>query len=74
MIDFWLQRNYNKNMKKIWVNKTDKFNKAEEFDKRYYLSLPSEKRLETVQFLREIYHNIKNENRKRLRRVIKVIQ
>ena len=65
-------------MKKIWVNKVDSFDAAQEYDDDYYLSMSSKKRLETVQFLREIYFKMKkgldNEDRKRLRRVIKIIE
>lgn len=65
-------------MKKIWVNKVDSFDAAQEFDDDYYLSMSSKERLETVQFLREIYFKMKkgldNDDRKRLRRVIKIIE
>ena len=64
-------------MKKFWVHKADSFKEAEDFDREYYLAMPGEERLETVQFLREAYYKIKgvkNESRKGLRRVIKVIQ
>lgn len=65
-------------MKKIWVNKVASFDAAQEFDDDYYLSMSSKERLETVQFLREIYFKMKkgldNEDRKRLRRVIKIIE
>ena len=65
-------------MKKVWVNKTDSFSKAEEFDGYYYLRMTATKRLETVQLLRESFFKIKkrvkDENREGLRRVIKVIQ
>ncbi|MFH1593374.1 MAG: hypothetical protein ABID09_01590 [Candidatus Omnitrophota bacterium] len=64
-------------MKKIWVNKAKSFKEAERFDNSYYLSMSRTERLETMQFLREIYYKIKglkNEGRKGLRRVIKIIQ
>lgn len=65
-------------MKKIWVHKTNSFKSAEEFDEEYYFNMNSTQRLETMQFLREIYFkfnkNRKNEDRKGLRRAIKVIQ
>jgi len=63
-------------MKKIWVNKAKSFKEAEEFDRKYYLAMSRIERLETMQFLREIYYKIKGskgEGRKRLRRVIRVI-
>ena len=62
----------------IWVNKSDSFDAANEFDDDYYLSMSREERLETLQFLREIYLKIKkgseDESRKGLRRVIKIIE
>ena len=65
-------------MKKIWVNKIDTFEAAERFDESYYLSMSKTERLETVQFLRELYFKIKNsetnESRKRLRRVVKILR
>ena len=65
-------------MKKIWLNRVDTFEAAEKFDESYYLSMGRIGRLETMQFLREIYPKInddgKNESRKRLRRVAKIIQ
>ena len=65
-------------MKKIWVNKVDTYEAAREFDDEYYLSMSSKERLETVQFLREIYFKMKkgldDEDRKRLRRTIKIIE
>lgn len=61
-------------MKKIWVNKAQTFEEADRFNKRYYSEMTVIERLETMQFLKEIYYRIKNESRKGLRRVIKVIQ
>ena len=65
-------------MKKIWVNKVSSFTDAEKFDDDYYLAMSSSERLDTVQFLREMHSKLKkglrNESRKGLRRVIKVIQ
>lgn len=65
-------------MKKIWANIVDSFEEAERFDENYYLKMPRSKRLETVQFLREkdfkIKSGLKGESRKRLRRVIKILQ
>ncbi len=60
------------------MNKTDSFKKAEKFDENYYLTMLERERLETMQFLREIYRKIKrrlkNESREGLRRVIRIIQ
>jgi len=64
--------------KKIWINKSDSHEAAQEFDFEYYLSMSSSERLETVQFLREEFYKVKkgskHESRERLRRDIKVIQ
>lgn len=35
--------------KKIWINKSDSHEEAQEFDVEYYLSMSSKERLETVQ-------------------------
>jgi len=62
-------------MKKIWINKANSFKSAEKFDEYYYLNMSEAERLETMQYLREIFYKIKkNENRKRLRRTVKIIQ
>ena len=64
-------------MKKIWINKTNSFKEAEQFDENYYLSMSREQRLEIVQFLREQYFKIRSrqsESRKGLRRFIRVIK
>jgi len=62
--------------KKIWINRAKSFKAAQDFDVEYYLSMNSQDRLETVQYLREIYYKmkkgLKDEGRKRLRRVIKI--
>lgn len=74
--------------KRVWVNKTDSFQKAEEFDEKYDLSRSPEERLSDVQFLREEYLKMspapqggarvkkgpRNESRKGLRRVLKIIK
>jgi hypothetical protein len=64
--------------KKIWINRAKSFKAAQDFDVEYYLSMNSQERLETVQYLREIYYKMKkglrDEGRKGLRRVIKIIE
>ena len=61
-------------MERIWVNKVESFDAAERFEKKYYKSLSTTERLETVQFLRETYFKssgkVLGENGKRLRRVL----
>ncbi|MCG2726051.1 MAG: hypothetical protein L6420_07325 [Elusimicrobia bacterium] len=60
---------------KIWVNKAKSFEEAERFNDEYYLNMAPEERLSIMQFCREQYHvKIKHENRKRFRRVVRIIQ
>ncbi|MDP2911205.1 MAG: hypothetical protein Q8N76_02595 [Candidatus Omnitrophota bacterium] len=65
-------------MHKIWINKASSFKEAEEFDLKYYHNMSSSKRLDIVQSLRDSYFKIngisKDECKKRLRRIIKVIK
>ncbi len=67
-------------MKEVWIHKANSFREADEFERDYYRAMSAEERLETMQFLREIYHKIEgtaksgNESRKGLRRVITVVQ
>lgn len=64
-------------MKKIWQQKHTSFKEAKEFDDIYYMSESPEERLSDIQFCREQYFKMKgiaNEGRKRLRRVIRIIQ
>ena len=63
-------------MKKIWINKASSFKEAAEFDSVYYSKMSKSERIGTMQFLREVYNKLRisrNENGKRLRRVIKII-
>lgn len=63
---------------KIWLNKTNSFEEAREFDNAYYLDLSSAERIETVQIIREAHFRstgiFSHENGKRLRRVFRVIK
>jgi hypothetical protein len=64
-------------MKKIWVRKTESYREAGSFDLEYYLNMTPQKRIETMQYLREIYYRIKGKDEKSregLQRVIKVIK
>lgn len=60
------------------MHRAKSFEEADAFDKRYYRQMSPEKRLEAVQFLREMAARFqrrqKRANRKRLRRVITIIQ
>ena len=65
-------------MKKIYVNKAKSFEEAQDFDDQYYLDLSSTERVESIQFLREVYFKSNGlklgENGKRLRRVFRIIK
>ena len=64
-------------MNKIWINKPLSLKDAGRFDAQYYLKMSGGKRLDIMQYLRELYYKIKekdNADRKRLRRVIKIIR
>lgn len=65
-------------MKRVWIKRLPSFKEAEKSDENYYLGMSGKEKLETMQILREIYYKIKNklknEGRKGLRRVIRVIQ
>ncbi|MEW5900779.1 MAG: hypothetical protein AB1715_04885 [Acidobacteriota bacterium] len=64
--------------KKVWARISNSFKEAQAFDRDYYLSMSQEERLDTVQILRERAAKLgKGKNfagRKRLRRVIRIIQ
>ena len=60
---------------KIWVNIAKSFKEAEAFDDKYYMAMTPEERLSMVQICREEYYaKIKHEDRKRFRRVVRIIQ
>jgi len=65
-------------MKKIWMKKSGSFREAEEFDQEYYLKMTPEERIDTMQFLREIYYKFgkekKRKGRTRIQKVIKIIK
>ena len=68
-----------KNSKQIWLRKCNSFEEAEKADLEYYMQMQPAEKLDTLQMLRESYYafNLKkgnNENRKRLRRSLKIIQ
>ena len=46
-------------IKKIWIHRARSFKEAEEFDHSYYRAMSWQEKLDTVQFLREIYYKIK---------------
>lgn len=61
---------------KVWVNKAESFADAERFDSEYYENQTPERRLDTMQLLREQYCKMNKKagdaHRKGLRRFIKV--
>ena len=57
----------------IWYRKI-KLSEAEKAERDYYSSLTIEQKLNTMQELRETIEKFGNENRKRLRRVLKIIK
>jgi len=64
--------------KKIWLNKANSFEEAQQFDDAYYLKLSSKERVEAIQLLREAHSKSTgvsiSENGKRLRRVFRIIE
>jgi len=67
-------------MKRIWVHKATSFRDAEEFDRHYYRAMSAKERVETVQYLRELYLRLPSRHRKHapngkgLRRVLTIVQ
>ena len=65
-------------MKKIWLHEARSFEEAAKFDVIYYKRMSSAERLDTVQYLREMYYTldwrVSRESRKGLRRVVRVIK
>ena len=60
-------------MEKI-VKISKSFKEAEEWDIEQAMSMTPEQRLDIVQYLRERFYIIKNEDRKGLQRVYKIIK
>lgn len=64
-------------MKKIWIHRAKSFKEAKEFEDKYYLLKTPSERLSDVQFCRDQYFKIKgskDEDRKGLRRVIRIFK
>ncbi|MDO8644625.1 MAG: hypothetical protein Q7S00_06655, partial [bacterium] len=66
-------------MKKVWIHRSQSFAEADRFDLDYYRTMGADKRLETMQYLRELGEKLKpgdphGQGRKGLRRIIKVVQ
>ena len=66
------------NGRQIWFRKCSSFEEADKADLDYYMQMPPEEKLNTLQLLRESYpltnRDNKNENRKGLRRSVKIVQ
>ena len=60
-------------MKRV-VKISKSFKEAEEWDLEQAMSMTPEERLDIVQYLRERYYKIRNEDRKGLQRVYKIIK
>ncbi len=63
---------YNVNMEK--TVRILSFQEAEELDIEYWKKATPEEKLDTLQALREIYYVFKNESRKGLQRVYRVVE
>ena len=50
------------------------FKEAELSDNEYWKSKSSEEKLDTLQYLREIFYEFKNEDRKNFQRVYRIIK
>lgn len=67
-------------MKKIWVHKAKSFKDADEFDRKYYLKMSSQERLDIMQQLRRMYYKFskgqktKYGHRIGLRRVVRIVE
>lgn len=61
---------------KVWIKKFNSFEEASEEDLRYHFNMTPEERLETVEYLREVFYKLKGHEKGRegLRRVFKIIE
>ncbi len=60
-------------MKRV-IKISKSFKEAEEWDIEQAMSMTPEERLDIVQYLRERYYKMRNEDRKGLQRVYKIIK
>jgi hypothetical protein len=56
------------------VVKIVSFREAEELDIQYWRNTPPEEKLDTLQRLREMSYGFKNESRKRLRKIYRIVK
>ena len=65
-------------MKAVWVRKSRSFDEAKRFEDTYYAQMGSRKRVETVQFLREIFFKLRRRqpgaSREGLRRSLRILK
>ena len=63
-------------MKNIWLHRASSYKNAKRYDEIMFFSSSSLQRLSDIQLCREQYFKLRRlrENRKRLRRVIKIIK
>jgi hypothetical protein len=47
---------------------------AESLDIEYWKSCTPEEKLDTLQYLRELYYELKNESRKRFQRIYRIVK
>ncbi len=61
---------------KIWIKKFNSFKEAREEELEYYFNMTPEERLETVEYLKEVFYKLKGHGKGRegLRRVFNIIQ
>jgi len=64
--------------KKAWIHVAHSFEEAEAFEERYYRSLSRKERIETVDWLRQVYRKYRGMKKAhggtRLRRVLRIVQ
>ncbi|MCX7793147.1 MAG: hypothetical protein N2257_01890 [Thermodesulfovibrionales bacterium] len=61
---------------KIWIKRFNSFKDASEADINYHLNMTPEERLETMEYLREVFYKLKGygKGREGLRRVFKIVK
>lgn len=61
---------------KIWIKKFNSFKEAREEELEYHFNMTPEERLETVEYLKEVFYKLKDygKGREGLRRVFKIIK
>lgn len=65
----WQFDNLKSMLKKIRISR---IKETEAIDFEYWLKAPPAKKLDTLQYLREMVYDLKHENRKRFQRILKI--